>query len=539
MSFDAKKRFVAAVFVALTGLVGGCGGGQVDQSQVVEGSILDGRPFTLRDGGKPVTGTVVAKNAQGKVVKEAQFKDGFPNGVQREWYDNGQLKSERTVEYKNKALHQKGVAKVYCDNGQVKQDSETDSDGNPTGKQQTFTCSGKLLSLVTRPSGPAMTAVELQNGDVVVIDEGVHPEGGGWEGEHKRYYNDGKPQLVETWAKGKLNGPYQAWDQAGVLTETGAYADGKKIGIWTTLNSGFEVVYDYDPTHFVDPKYAGAFMQAAGIQPTNGWAAKTPLREYKVDLEKIQYYVAQGLVDPKKKIDVGAVSGDQFASIAWTYPYIRASRGALDTLVQLGADPKAIDSDKRSRMFYCIYALSDPSACSTQEIQRLLGLGLDAKQADIVGDTPLHELIVSMTYYGRAPTPQVEADVAKLLVDAGADVDAMNKANLVNQNPMSPLMLATLQKQFDIATMLLEHSKNPGQTTADGLNLVHMAFLTPNMQQFNLKMTPDVVAFVKLAVAKGVDPNAKVGENGSMKDIAEQAGAIDVAKFFASLQPTA
>src|SRR5262249_31117252 len=126
-----------AVAVAVTMLlIGGCGGGQIEANQVVEGSILNGRPFTMRDGGKPVSGTVIVKNAQGKVVKESQFKDGFPNGTQREWYDNGQLKVDRTVEYKNQALHQKGVAKVYCENGQLQQDSEVDGDGNPTGKQQ-------------------------------------------------------------------------------------------------------------------------------------------------------------------------------------------------------------------------------------------------------------------------------------------------------------------------------------------------------------------------------------------------------------------
>jgi antitoxin component YwqK of YwqJK toxin-antitoxin module len=538
MSRNAYTVFVWGGIVALSISLSGCGGGQIDAGQVVDGSILNGQPFTMRDGGKPVSGTVVVKNAQGKVVKESQFKDGFPSGTQREWYDNGQLKSERQVEYKNQALHQTGVAKMYCENGQVQQDSEADGDGNPTGKQQTWTCSGKLLSLVTRPYGPMMSAVELKNGDVVVTEQGTHPQGGGWDGEHKRFYPDGKPQFVENWVNGKRNGPFQAWDQDGVLAETGQYADGQKVGTWTTMNNGFEVVYDYDPGHFIDAKYVDAFMQAAGIQPASGWAAKAPLREFKVDLEKIKYYVSQGLVDPKKKINQGAVSGDQFASSGWTFPYVRASQGALATLVELGADPKAIDSDKRTRLFYCVYSLYDANACSTQEIQRLLGLGLDARQADIVGNTPLHELVVSMTYMGRSPSPQTEAEVAKLFVDAGADVDVLNNGNLLNQQPMSPLMMATLQKQFAIATMLLDHSKNPAQTTKDGMNLVHLAFLAPNQQQFMLKSTPESEAFIKLAVSKGVDPNAKVGEMGSMKDIAEQAGAIDVAKFLASLNAT-
>jgi len=539
MSLNASKFVAAAVFIMLTGLVGGCGGGQIDQSQVVEGSILNGRPFTMREGGKPVSGTVVVKNAQGKVVKESQFKDGFPNGLQREWYDNGQLKSERTVEYKNQALHQKGVAKTYCDNGQVQYDSESDSDGNPIGKQQNFTCSGKLLSLVTRPFGPAMSGVELENGDVVVIDEGVHPQGGGWEGEHKRYYNDGKPQIVETWKNGKLDGPYKAWDQKGTLTESGTYAAGTKVGLWETNNNGYQLFTDYDAANFVDPKYADAFMQAIGLQFTNGWASKMPLKEFRVDPEKIKYYVSQGLVDPKKKIN--QTPTNPFAgSQAWTYAYVRASHGALDLLVELGADPKAIDSDRRSRLHYCIYSLYDANACSVDELKRLIGLGLDVNQADIVGNTALHEIILSMNNFGRTLPPDLVNSVVKLLIDSGADVDVLDNDSTWIQQPLSPLMAATLHKQFAAATEMLGHSKNPDQKTPkDGFNLIQLAFISPDMQQFNLKMTPDVEAFVKLAVSKGVDPNAKAGDNGSMKDIAEQAGAIDLAKFFASLKPSA
>ena len=536
MAGNMKANVGAVALVTLLVLLTGCGGGQIESDKVVEGSILNGRPFTMREGGKPVNGTVVVKNAQGKIVKESTFKDGFPNGVQREWYDNGQLKVERQVEYKNQALHQKGVAKVYCENGTLQQDSEVDSDGNPSGKQQTWSCSGKLLSLVTRPFGPAMSAVELKNGDVVVTEEGVHPQGGGWEGEHKRYYNDGKPQLVETWANGKLNGPYKSWDQNGVLAESGTYADGNKVGLWETIDSGYDIFTDYDANNFINPSYADAFMQAIGLQVTNGWASKMALREFRIDPEKIKYYVSQGLVDPKKKLN--QTPTNPFAgSQTWTYPYVRASRGALDLLVELGADPKAIDSDRRSRLHYCVYSLYDPNLCSAEEIKRLLGLGLDVNQADLVGNTPLHEVMLTIGNFGRSASPEVIAAVVKVLLDAGADVDALDNDSTWIQQPMSPLMLATLRKQFAVATTMLDHSKKPNQTTSkDGFNLIQLAFLTPDMQQFDLRLTPETEAFVRLAVSKGVDPNAKAGENGSMKDIAERAGAIDLAKFFSSLK---
>ena len=535
----ALARASRAGVLALSFVVSGCGGGsgQHDAAEVADGNVTYGQPYTLRDGGKPVNGTVVHKNAAGKVVDETQFKDGFPSGTLREWYDNGQMKSERQVEYQGGGLHPRGVARAWCENGTLQQETDYGSDGNVVGKEQTWTCTGKLLSLKTHPYGPVMSASELTSGEVVVIEEGVHPEGGGWEGEHKRFYTNGKPQIVETYSGKKFNGPYKAWNQNGELVESGAYADGQKTGLWTKLDNGTQYTTDYDQSHFADVKYVDAFMQAAGIQPAQSWAAKSPLREFKVDLEKIKYYVSQGLVDPKKKLDLSRIQEAQFQSTDWTYAYIRASRGALDLLVELGADPKAIDSSGRNRINYCVYSLSDPNACSPAEIQRLIGLGVDAAHADVNGDTALHDLVMSnVQQFGRGPSPQVQADVLKALLDAGANVDAMNRPTLIGGQGMSPLMLAVVWKQWALATAMLEHTKNPAQATASGFNLIHLVFLMPqNMQQFDLTLRPDAATFIKAAASKGVDPNAKVGEMGSMKEIAQQNGAIELAQFLTSL----
>ncbi len=41
---------------------------------------------------------------------------------------------------------------------------------------------------------------------------------------------------------------------------------------------------------------------------------------------------------------------------------------------------------------------------------------------------------------------------------------------------------------------------------------------------------------VELAVSKGIDPLAPLGESGTLKEIAEQIGAIDAARFLTELK---
>jgi hypothetical protein len=50
------------------------------------------------------------------------------------------------------------------------------------------------------------------------------------------------------------------------------------------------------------------------------------------------------------------------------------------------------------------------------------------------------------------------------------------------------------------------------------------------------ELTPPVQDFLKLAVSKGIDPLAPLGESGTLKEIAEQIGAIDAARFLTELK---
>jgi len=55
-------------------------------------------------------------------------------------------------------------------------------------------------------------------------------------------------------------------------------------------------------------------------------------------------------------------------------------------------------------------------------------------------------------------------------------------------------------------------------------------------RQVHFNLSPEGRAFVTLAVSKGIDPLAPIGESGTLKDMAEQTGAIDTARFLAGLK---
>ena len=556
-SSHAGIREANAVFLWLTStllvfsvLVAACGKAEIDISKINAGNsvnkyaaLVNKHAATMHEGGAPVTGTVVTRNGNGQLVDETQYKDGFPNGRLREWYDNGQPKLEQDVKYVDRgqyggALETVGEHKTWCENGTLSADLPHDADGKPKGEHQTWSCDGKLLSQATMPDGEFRKWAEVKNGNPVLVEEGARVESGQLDGEHRMYDANGTVVLVENWSNATQNGDYKRLNANGSIAEAGRYENGKKTGTWiVSYGNNVNQYWDYDPADFNKQEYVAAFMQAAGIEAT-GQSGPPILRDYQVDADKIRYYVKQGLVDPKKKLNLDINTRyNEFKSHIWTYPYVQASRDALPVLIELGADPKAIDSNNRTRLHYCVESLYQ-GTCTAADIKQLLALGIDANQGDATGKTALHLLMNyyqvpdETSRYGQKRLAKL-ADLMpmiQMLLDAGADTDAQTYEGL------TPAMLALQAKMYDVAGALLEHSKNPRQTDKQGFNLIHHAFLVPGMNnQFSLELTDDIRTFVELAASKGVDPRAPIGDGQSLVDLAEQNGAIDLAQYLKQL----
>jgi antitoxin component YwqK of YwqJK toxin-antitoxin module len=514
-------------------LLAGCGGGEIEFSHINEAGVLNNRPATFRDGGAPVSGTVVEKAADGTMVRRSEYRDGFPSGRIEEWHPNGQKKSERVVAYaargpQDGGLRPAGPSRIWCDNGSLQSESDAGPDGTPKGVWRTFTCAGEPLSEQTMPFGPAKRWIEVPgNPKTALAEEGTTREGGGWDGVHRQFFPNGKPTLDERWAAGVLDGPYRTWKEDGEPLESGTYQAGTKVGTWVVNQGGREAVTEYDGSLFVDHRYAQAFMTAAGIYISTG----TALNNARADEERVRYFIDQKLVDASKRLNLAPVQpGRPFSTTRWTYPAVLAASPLLPLLVEHGADLEAADSEGRTRLFYCIYSLGADRFCNGAEAKRLIALGIAPNHADAWGNTVLHEVVKTHVYVGGIVTNEKRLEVGTILMDAGADPD------IANREGTTPLMLAVSARQFPLAIEMLNRSKAPAAVDRNRMNLVHLAFYVALSRQVHFSLSPEGRAFVTLAVSKGIDPLAPIGESGTLKAMAEQAGAIDMARFLAGLK---
>ena len=115
------------------------------------------------------------------------------------------------------------------------------------------------------------------------------------------------------------------------------------------------------------------------------------------------------------------------------------------------------------------------------------------------------------------------------LMDGGASPDVLNGQG------KSPLMLATLARKFPIAMEMLSRSKDPTLKDKNGLNLIQLAFFNESARNFQLGLNDQIQQFIEAAMAKGVDPNEPIEGMGTLKQISEQAGAIDLARYLSGL----
>jgi antitoxin component YwqK of YwqJK toxin-antitoxin module len=532
---SVTARTVLLAALALAALA--CGrGGEIDEQEVQLGDVRTARPATLRDGGEPVTGTVVKRGVDGKVLSRTDYVEGLPAGKLEEWYESGQQKTDRTVKLEQRPLGMVLVSvgrdRRWCENGTLERDGEYDADAKPVGTHREWTCSGKLLGEAEHPAGEFKRWQEVADGEVVLIEEGTRVESGQLDGAHRSYFPDAKPMLVENWKDGQLDGIYEKYHADGTLAESGGYAAGRRVGEWRQRLGRDEFLWDYDPGNFIDSEFAGPFMQAAGIDPDEQYGR---LVEFQIDAAKIAELVKQGRVDVKKKLDVSRTPYSEFKTKDWTHPYVRASRAATPLLRELGADPKAIDSSQRSRLHYCVNSLYQ--TCSPEEVQELIALGLDAKRADSAGNTPLH-LLMNLHQIPEAPGAQRwrQATLADLeptmsaLLGAGADVDA------VNHDGLTPLVLALRGQLWDVAAFVVEKTEKPTFTTKEGHNLIHLAFVVSGTSQIDLELTDGRRVYVERAVARGVDPRQRLGGDASLAEIAQRNGATELAEFLTQLK---
>ena len=151
----------------------------------------------------------------GKVKREASFRDGKKEGVWREFDEQGNVVSSQT--------YQKGVL-----TGQ----GIVDTDGKRRGRYKEFYPDSTLRAegLFVEGERSGEWRFYYQTGELQEVGSYIEGQPDGiwiW------YYANGQKQVEEQFYKGQLNGSYKEYDSRGNTIVTGTYFDGMKNGKWT------------------------------------------------------------------------------------------------------------------------------------------------------------------------------------------------------------------------------------------------------------------------------------------------------------------
>lgn len=150
----------------------------------------------------------------GKVRREASFRDNKREGVWREYDENGQVVKSQT--YLNGFLISDGIVDTDGKRRGVYTEYYPDStlkanglfiDGLKSGQWNYYHKNGKLEQTGTYNQGKP-------------------------DGDWKWYHDNGQLACVESYLEGQLEGPYKEFDIQGRLIVSGTYFDGMKVGKW-------------------------------------------------------------------------------------------------------------------------------------------------------------------------------------------------------------------------------------------------------------------------------------------------------------------
>jgi antitoxin component YwqK of YwqJK toxin-antitoxin module len=188
-------------------------------------------------------------NGKPKIV--ATYKNGVPEGVRREYNENGEV--EKSYIFKNGKIIAEGILtdggkreglwKEYYLDGSLKSEGNYKND-KKTGKWKYY-----------YPNGQLEETGEYENGKPV--------------GKWLWYYPSGKLLREMSYYEGKPDGAFTEYDEDGNVTLKGEYLEGKREGKWVysvgdtreetmysdDLKNGWDRIYSEDGTLLYEGKY--------------------------------------------------------------------------------------------------------------------------------------------------------------------------------------------------------------------------------------------------------------------------------------------
>ncbi len=205
----------------------------------------DGKPqvavnWKVVDGTSVLDGAAVDRYPNGKIRREATYRDGKLDGPYKEFYENGLPR--RQVTYRQGVLHgaavtwfpngKTGVACTYVDGKLNGAYEEQDAEGNLLGRGEYR--AGSIWSGKFREAGPTEDQYWVNVYEEGKVVDGVFFEAGKPKtGEVKESYPGGQLQRFYTLVNGKKNGNELWYYPTGQLEKQMSWKDNRLDGVYT------------------------------------------------------------------------------------------------------------------------------------------------------------------------------------------------------------------------------------------------------------------------------------------------------------------
>lgn len=158
---------------------------------------------------------------------ERNYSDGEENGLNRDWYLNGQLEAE----FSAVDGRRQGLYRSWHDNGQRKRELTYEA-GLRQGVQKSWDENGQLISEATFSDDKLERFRAWMDGKLGMENNYVNGEK---HGVQRVWHQDGETLMVEAnFRKGELHGVGRKWDENGNLSFEENYHEGELHGVQKT-----------------------------------------------------------------------------------------------------------------------------------------------------------------------------------------------------------------------------------------------------------------------------------------------------------------
>ncbi len=161
-------------------------------------------------------------NEAGTKIASTFFHQGLKDGPAKVFSPQGHL--FMSVEFKNDKKN--GSTLQYFPNGKIFKESVFVEDLKE-GEERTCFENGKLVSVFKYTHGELDGLCSEWNAEGVLVFEGEYKQGKR-HGKFNKFFDDGKPRMLQTFINDQLHGVKKAYDRQGVCVET-RYENGKKV----------------------------------------------------------------------------------------------------------------------------------------------------------------------------------------------------------------------------------------------------------------------------------------------------------------------